>query len=476
MSLMTFRRGILLTFLILFQCEQPLKEPFATEPLVKLDLTELRNRGTLRVLVDNNSVSYFIFKGTSLGFEYELLSRLARYLNLELKIKLITSIEEAIDRLNKGEGDIIAFPLTVTTERRKFMAFTDTHFMTTQVLVQRKSMDWRANPYLADKQMLRNPADLIGKEVWVKYGSAFKDRLQNLSQEIGGEIIIHEDTASNETESLIRKVSEGVIDYTVADQTLAMVNAAYYPNIDIHTALSLPQQIAWGVRKNSTELLQATNSWLADIKRSGTFNVIFRKYFESPRTTRQRLISDYSSLGGNKISDYDELLKQKAEELGWDWRLLASLIYKESTYDPKAESWAGAVGLMQLMPETGKHFGAKDLTDPVQNINAGVKFLQFLDRQWKKRVPDDQERIKFILASYNVGLSHVIDAWRLAEKYGPNPQLWDNNVEYFLREKSNPKYYRDPIVTAGYCRCTGPVNYVKEVLARFEEYKLHITP
>lgn len=409
-----------------------------------------------------------------MGFEYELLSRLCRYLQVDLKIKLITSIEEAIDRLNKGEIDVIAFPLTVTQERRKYLSFTQTLYQTNQVLVQRKPDNWALNPYLAEKQMLRNPSELIGKEVYVKYGSSFKDRLENLSQEIGGEIIVHEDSAKAETESLIRKVSEGVIDYTVTDQTIAKVNSNYYSNIDINTPISLPQQIAWATRTNAPELLESINSWLTEIKKTSVFNVIYNKYFDSPRTIIQHMNSDFSSLGGNKISIYDDEIRAQADSLGWDWRLLASLIYQESNFDPTVESWAGAIGLMQLMPETGKHFGARNLFDPIQNIRAGVKFIQFLDKQWSGRVPDPQERLKFVLASYNVGLSHVIDAWRLTKKYGRDATRWDNNVAYFLQQKSNPEYYRDEVVTAGYCRCIGPINYVTEILQRFEEYKVHI--
>jgi len=322
--------------------------------------------------------------------------------------------------------------------------------------------------------LLRNPADLIGKKVYVKYGSSFKDRLQNLSQELGGDIVIIEDSASAETESLIRKVADGEIDYTVTDQMIAMVNRAYYPDLDVDTKISLPQRIAWAVRKNSPELLNGINTWLGEVKKDGTFRVIYNRYFNSPRTSASRMKSDFSSLGGNKISEYDDQIKQKAQELGWDWRLLASMIYQESTFSPSAESWAGAKGLMQLMPSTGKYYGAKNLFDPSQNINAGVNFLKFLDRQWSKTIADKSERIKFMMASYNVGLSHVLDGRNLTRKYGGDATKWDGEVEASLLKKSNPKFYRDPVVKAGYCRCEEPVHYVKAVLHRYEEYQRYI--
>jgi membrane-bound lytic murein transglycosylase F len=386
----------------------------------------------------------------------------------------MSGIGEGINALNTGEGDVLAFPLTVIMDRLQYLSFTNPLFNTHQVLIQKKPANWRMQPpALVEKKLIRDPVDLIGKEVYVLKGSSYQKRLQNLSEEIGGEIRIHEDSATAETESLIRKVATGEIKYTAADQTLAMVNALYYPNLDINTVLSLSQQIAWGVRKNSPELLTAMNAWLDEIKKSVVFQVIFNKYFNSPRFSLVKISSDYSSLAGEKISPYDELIKNGAGKLSWDWRLLASIAYQESNFDPMAESWVGAIGLMQVMPETGRHFGFRNLWDPDQNIEASVRFLKFLDDIWAKTIRDPDVRLKFVLASYNVGLSHVLDARNLANKHGKSPILWDNEVEFMMLQKSNPKYYRDPVVAAGYCRCDGPVIYVKEVLQRFEEYKIH---
>lgn len=417
-------------------------------------------------------MSYFIYKGSTMGYEYELLQRFCQSINVGLRIKIISGVEESFHFLNTGSGDVIAFPLTINQDRQEFVAFTNPFFNTNQVLVQRKPANWGANPYLAEKKMIRNPVELIGKDVYVMKGSSFKLRLENLSKEMGGNIIIHEDSMAAETESLIHKVVSGEIDYTVTDQTIAMVNAAYYPELDVKTLISLPQQIAWATRKNSPQLLEAINKWQTQIKKDGTFQVIFDRYFNSPRTTQLRMSSDFSSLKGGKLSPFDEEIKEGAKVLGWDWRLLASLAYQESNFRTDLVSWAGAIGLMQVMPVTGEHFGATDLRNPKQNIKAGVRFLKFLDEQWSKTVKDKNERLKFVLASYNVGLSHVLDAKNLAIKYGRKPDKWAD-VEYFLLLKSDPKYYRDEVAVAGYCRCDGPVNYVKEVLNRYEEYKLH---
>jgi membrane-bound lytic murein transglycosylase F len=463
------------TLFYLSGCDNLLREEaFTEEPEVEIDLQEIQERGYLLALVDNTSVSYFIYKGRPMGFEYELLKRLADHLNVSLKIKLVSGIEQAIDMLNKGEGDVLAFPLAITEERKEYLSFTIPQFETSQVLVQKKPANWRMQPpQLVEKKLVRDTTQLVGKEVHVLKGSSFKERMIQLSERMGSGIKIIDASDTTATEALIRQVATGEIKYTVTDQTIAMVNSLYYSNIDINTVVSEPQQIAWGVRTNSQELLNATNEWLQDIKKRGIFRLTHNKYFKNLRTLQARVTSDYSSVSGNKLSPYDSYLKAGAEQIGWDWRLIAAIAYQESNFNPQVESWAGAIGLMQIMPATGDFFGVQDLKDPIQNINVGIKFLKFLDKQWAKTVPDPDERLKFVLASYNVGLSHVIDAQKLARKYGKDPTLWAGNVEYFLSQKSNPKYYRDPVVVVGYCRCDGPINYVREVLERFEEYKLH---
>lgn len=464
-----------LFFALFTSCNQSQTVNFTPDPKVDIDLEAIRQRGYINVLVDNNSISYFIYKGQPMGYEYELLNLLAKELNVDLKIKVTSGVERAIDQLNTGEGDLLAFPLTITKDRTRYVTFTKPHFNTYQVLVQRKPDNWRRMGIDdINDSLIRNPVELVGKEVYVLPGTSFELRLKNLSEEIGGDILIKRDTASAESESLIRKVALGDIPYTISDHMIANVNASYYPNLDVMTPISVMQQVAWATRKNSPQLQQAINTWLAKVKKEATFMVIYNRYFKSPRTSLVRMQSDYSSIGGNKLSPFDSLLKKGASELGWDWRLLASLVYQESHFLPKGESWAGARGLMQLMPGTAKRFGAINLDDPRQSIKAGVGYLKYLDKYWAKKVIDPDERLKFILASYNVGLSHIIDARKLAEKHGKDPSLWEENVEYYLTRKSDPKFYRDPVVMAGYCKCEEPVNYVRDILDRYDEYKIHI--
>jgi membrane-bound lytic murein transglycosylase F len=439
--------------------------------VIDFNLDDIISKGKIIGIVENNSTGYFIYKGQTMGYEYELLVNLAQYLNVDLELKVTSNLQEAADMLDRGEGDIIAFPLTVTKERRKRVLFTDYQYTIKMVLVQGYPEGWNSmKAHEIEKQLIRNQVDLIGKEVHVRYRSSYLSRLRNLSDEIGGDIVIVEMDESNETEDLIKRVANNEIKFTVADEDIAMVNATYYPNIDAKTPVSFPTQIAWAVRSNSPELRDTINLWLKRLKREPTFNVIYKKYFENTKASLSRRRSEFLSVGGGNISEYDEYLKEGAKELNWDWRLLASQTYQESKFDPNVKSWAGAIGLMQLIPTTAKEYGAPNPYDPEQNIRGGVNYLKWLQSYWNPRLEQEEERTKFILASYNVGLGHVLDARQLTAKFKGDPDVWDQNVEKYLQLKSKPKYYNDPVVRSGYCRGDEPVKYVKEILARYKQY------
>ena len=436
---------------------------------VSLDLDQIKERGSLTAILNNSSTGYFIYRGQPMGYEYELLTLLAQSLDVSLSIEVTNDIEEAFQLLNRGEGDIIAFNMTVTAPRKERVAFTEHHNEVKQVLVQRLPQQWRGmKRHQLEKQLIRNPLDLEGKEIHVHKNSAYAGRLANLAEEIGGTIeVVEEDS---DTETLIKMVANGEIDYTVADEDIALVNATYHSSIDVRTPVSFPQKIAWATRKNALELLDAVNAWIREMKQGADYYVIYNKYFKSPKTMLKRVRSDYSSVAGEYISPYDDLIRKAADTIGWDWRLLAAQVYQESKFDADAQSWAGAVGLMQLLPSTGEMYGVTNMNSPSQSLKAGATYISWLDGIWTKYVPDPEERRKFILASYNAGQGHVLDARRLARKHGKDPERWDD-VAQFLLLKSQPEYYNDPVVKSGYCRGSEPVNYVREVLQRYDRYR-----
>lgn len=432
-----------------------------------------QKEGVLTVLLDNSLTSYFIYQGKALGFEYEMLELFAKENDLRLELRIIGQVENILDSLMAGKGDLVAANLTISQERKNLVAFTESLFRTRQVLVQRLPDNIRKlTRDEIEHSLIRDRLDLKDKKVMIRKNSSYELMLTNLIAETGLNLLIEYSQSDVVTDQLIEMVSNKEIDYTICDLNKAEIFNAYYDNIDIKTHMSLSQPIAWAVNKESTELLARLNSWIR--KRSGSleFNMINNKYFEMTKKKEKLIVREYDYVKEGKISDYDDLIKKYAASLNWDWRLLAAQIYNESKFDHSIKSWRGAVGLMQLMPKTALSYGIqeKELADPNKNIIAGTKHLAMLDAYWKKNLSDSLEVVKFTLASYNVGQGHVEDAIRLAKKYDVDPTKWDNNISQMLLNKTIPKYYNDPVVKYGYCRGREPVNYVKSILKNYELY------
>jgi membrane-bound lytic murein transglycosylase F len=456
----------MLIVVMAFSCKRVSNSSLEEKTLSRLQ--QVMDRGTLRVVTDFNSTSYFIYRGQPMGYQYEMLQELANHLGVRLEVRVDNDLERKFDMLENGEIDLIAVNLSITKDRRQKMDFTVAHTQACQVLVQRKPDNWRklSSKALADS-LLKNQLDLAGKTIYVQKNSSYVKRLKNLSEEIGENITIVE--VEEAEDKLIEKVANGEINYTVSDENVARVNQTFFGNIDISLPVSFQQNLAWAVPKGSKDLKYTIDSWLTDFKDSRKYAMIYHKYYQSTRTAEIKE-SDYFTNISGKISPYDAAIKQFSEEIGWDWRLVASMIYQESRFNPQAKSWAGAYGLMQLMPRTGERFGVTAASSPKMQIRAGIMYIRWLDERFQF-IKDINERQKFILASYNVGMGHVLDARALAIKYDGNPDIWEGNVAEFLLSKADPRIYSDPVVKYGYCRGVEPYQYVTDIIERYDHYK-----
>ena len=435
------------------------------------DLDEIRKSGKLIAVTDNSSINYFIYRGEPMGFQFDMLQELANHLGVKIELIISRNLGEAMEILDKGECDLIAINLTVSSDRKKSLAFTIPFIQTRQVLVQRKPNNWQnLTVEELDDALIRNPMQLASRNaaVYVQKGSSYTRRMHNLEEEIGDSINIID--VPKDAETLINMVAEGKIDFTVCDENTAIICQSLHSNIDVSTPISFTQNLAWALNTKASALLNITNDWLRTYTKSTDYAIMYDKYFHSQRTS-YILNSDYNAFKTGRISEYDQLIRKYSSRTNWDWRLIASIIYQESRFDSHARSWSGAYGLMQLMPETANRFGADSAASPAENIRAGMEMLENLDQRYSKIISNPEQRTKFILAAYNVGVGHVDDAQRLAAKNGKNPNIWDNNVEVFMKQTTNPLVYHDPVVEFGYCRGDLALNYVNEILERYQHYK-----
>lgn len=273
------------------------------------------------------------------------------------------------------------------------------------------------------------------------------------------------ETASDTTE-LVRMLRDAEVDLIAFQLPVPYIEKN---GLEKAGAINDSLHTAWAVRKESSMLAESLDTWYSkgvarEVRKEETVRM------QQRRLVRRRVRAPYISKKKGIISVYDDYFRLASKTTGWDWKLIAAQCYQESGFDPNAESWAGAKGLMQIMPSTAQHLGlpASAVFSPRENVAAAAKYIRELNHKFSD-IRDRGERIKFVLASYNGGVGHVRDAMALAGKYGHNMQSW-KNVRPFIIGLSQPKYYQDPVVKSGYMIGNETANYVDCVMDRWRAY------
>ncbi len=437
---------------------------------IDLDGMHIELPDTLRVGMLNSPTTYFDYRGTPMGYDYELMSKFSKFYGLQFKVVVGGTISEMIEWLDEGKIDIVASPVPVTAEFQDRALLCGPRNVSSQVLVQKTD--------IPKDSIVKDVTDLVGKEVIVQNDSKYFYRMQNLNEEIGGGIIITplaKDTISDD--DLLSMVWKGEIPRSVVDSDIAEAALSYYPGLDISVKVSLDQYSRWAVAPESQGIATALDRWFADEK--DDISEVFSKYYRLSKLEFFEALPDgfedikTMTFANGRISPFDNIFKDAAKRSGLDWRLIAAIAYVESHFDADVKSWAGALGIMQVMPRTATSHGYSpaEMLNPVKCVDVAVKTLMDLNSLFEKKVKDPTERENFILASYNSGPGHILDAIALAGKYGLNPQKWDDNVEAAAIMKSKPAYYRDPVVKNGYFRGKETVNFVHKVQSVYNYFK-----
>ncbi len=418
-----------------------------------LDLESMKkNHLPLRMITKNSPETYFMWRGELVGFEYELMHEFAKRHQLRLEVVVANSYQEMVDLLHQGKGDIIASALTKTDDRVKQLAMSRKYHTVSEMLVSH---------HLGED--ITQLADLKGRTITVRKSSSFWQTAQQLAQEYGATVIAANESLS--TELLIAQVADKKIDLTIADSDLVAIEQKFRSNISAPLILKSNIEYGYAVRQENQQLLAALNQYSKKEYRQLFFNIVKNKYFSN--TKRQKKLRAKRISADSTLSPYDVMVQPKAQEYQFDWRLIVAQMYQESRFNPNAKSAAGAQGLMQIMPRTGKEMGFSDLTNPEQSIGAGVQYLDWTRARFSKKLAL-QEQTYFSLAAYNVGFGHVKDAQRLAKKMNLRSDIWFNNVEKAMLLLQQPKYYKH--ARFGYCRGSEPVNYVREIQQRYLSY------
>ncbi len=435
-------------------CNNVQKETDASAGVVDID--QIKQRDTLIVGTLYGSTSYFLYRDEYMGFDFEVAQFLAKKMGVKLKVVEKKTELELEKMLQERKIDILCYNIIETKELKKLFNFVFPQHNSYQVLVQNISA-----------KTISDVSSLNDKKIHVVKNSIFEKRLQSLNEELGNVFNIIQADDSLSSEELIEMVAQGKIEYTVAYYHTAQLYKTFYKKLDNRLRIGFEQNNGWLIRKESKNLYQFFQDWEKSDESINLVSNFTQKYWINTLFHADKKIR----IPKGAISPYDHFFKKYAKEINWDWRMLAAVAFHESHFDSTQVSWAGAAGIMQLMPRTAGNFGLTraNIMNPEKNIEAGVQYIKSLNLTFQK-IQDKEERIKFILAAYNSGPAHILDAMALSRKYGKNPHIWFGNVDYFLAKKSEPKFYNDPVVKYGRFRPKETLTYVVNTLETYSKY------
>ena len=420
-------------------------------PLEQRDWPQILEAGRLRLLTLNTPTTYYLWRGTQLGFDYELVQLFAEQHDLALEVHVASQHEELFAWLEEGRGDLIAAGLTPTQQRiERGLRFTQPYVTIRETFV-------------TGGRAITDLAQLAGQRVVVNPDTSYAATLANLQSQADFELAFE----ARQTQAILESVAVGDIDATLADSHRAQLAATFYPNLNLGLAFEA-RGLAWAVRENQTELHGRLDEFVEQGYRGYEFNVRYNKYFVNQRRMAQQR---EGRITGESLSPFDGIVRPLAEEAGIDWRLVVSQMYQESGFEPQRVSFAGAEGLLQVLPRTAQEVGEDPhrLAEPEVGIRAGVRYLAWTRDRFSDLPVGEQ--LLFALGAYNAGAGHVRDGRRLARRLGLDDSLWFDNVEQAMLKLSEPRYARE--ATHGYVRGAEVVRYVREIHDRYRAYRDH---
>ncbi|MBF0224905.1 MAG: membrane-bound lytic murein transglycosylase MltF [Desulfobacterales bacterium] len=416
-------------------------------------LDDILKVGEITLITRNNAHCYYIYREQAMGFEYDLAKEFAKYIGVKLNVKLADTWEDMVSLLKENSGNFIGASITITPRRIINVSFSD-GYMTIQPRIV-------TSRYGAQVNKLE---DLDGKLIHVS-GETFSSERLKAIDELGLKIDV-KIFDGVPTEELIRQVSDKQIPFTIADSNIALLNIKHYPNIVLGLPINDKEFLAWAVNRDARKLRECINFFFRTIKENNIFEEIYNRYYNYDEHFDLFDLSVYHERIKTRFPSYKATIKEMAEKYEFDWRLIAAQVYQESHFEPNAQSHAGAYGLMQITRSTAESLGVKNILNPEENIEAGVKLLKKMYDIYDKSQEDD--RLFIALAAYNVGQGHIIDARNIARKMGLNPNKW-SSISKTLPLLEKKEYYLN--ARYGYCRGSEPVKYIKQIMIYYDILK-----
>jgi membrane-bound lytic murein transglycosylase F len=413
-------------------------------------LKKIKKGGVLNVVLLNSPSTYYIGSDGPKGFEYDLLDAYASHLGVKLNITTANTTKEAIELSKNSDIHITSAALSKTKEREKTFNFGPSYFEAQEQVVCNKSM-------LSNGRFPSNVDDLSGLKIVVGEDTGYSETIEQLKSD--GFDINATYTSEFSTEELIAQVDNNEIECTIVDSNVYALNQRYYQNIALAFDISSRAQQAWVLASDSSLLKDDMYAWLNSFNQSGEMARLKDHYYSYVHLFDYYDTIMFHQRIKTRLPKYDKYFKEASLKYQIPYSALAALSYQESHWNPNAISYTGVRGLMMLTQPTADLHGVEDRTDPKQSIFGGAKHLDLMIKSVPAEVVGE-DRLKFALAAYNIGLGHVFDAQKLAQQMGMNQNSWPD-LKGVLPLLSQKKYYKT--LKHGYARGSEAVKYVDAI-------------
>ena len=414
---------------------------------IRMSISKIKKEGKIIVLMRNAPTIYYQGAEGPAGFEYELMSDFAEFLDVKLEIKLYDGMSELLSAIDDKKGDIASGSITKTKARNDTLLFGPEYYNVSEVVV-----------YKRGQKKPKEINDLKNYSFMISSNTSYISTLQELKKDHPKLKWKVADELS--TEQLLYRVYKKKLDCTVADKNIFDINRRYYPGIRIAFPIKEDQSLAWVINEDKRYIKKVLKYWLRKYKRSGDYDRLVAKYYDYSK------IFDYVDTRAfhrkikNTLPKYKTVFMEVAKKYDFPWQLLAAQSYQESHWRSNAKSPTGVRGMMMLTRNTAKSLGVSNRLNPYQSINGGAKYLSKLLKQVPENVYEE-DKILFALAGYNVGMAHIKDAISLAEELSIDENRW-NEFKTVLPLLTQEKYYKK--LKYGYARGNEPVIYVERIL------------
>jgi membrane-bound lytic murein transglycosylase MltF len=413
-------------------------------------LTQIRTAGVLRIATINSPTTYYQGANSPAGFEYDLAKGLANSLGVKLEVITTRSASEALNLTQLGRAHIAAAAVVVTPERSGQVRFSKPLFKVVPQLV-----------YRAGQNLPKDFNELKGL-IRIARGSVDSKRLRELKQQ--NPALQWDEVDDQETEELLYQVANNQLSYTIANSDIVAITQRYYPQLRVAFALSKPQDIAWGFALgDDSSLYDAADQYLKQLS-DKEFTRLYDRYFGHVEQVNVLGAVTLATDVQTRLSRYRKAFEEAAAQYHMDWRLLAAMGYQESHWDEDAISPTGVRGLMMLTMDTAERLEVKNREDATQSIFGGARYFRLMQDSLPPSIKEP-DRTWMTLATYNIGLGHLLDARKLTQSLGGDPNHW-LDVRNTLPLLTQARFHNQ--TDHGYARGFETVTYVGNVRTYFD--------